>query len=103
MQRREFLRQSARQAAAAAIPLAGAAAAGSADLYARLSGQLGETAHAIHQRIDSLTASLGTLSDRVDLVELKYRLVMALLVLSLLIDGGMSWMILSAPAVPAVI
>ncbi len=103
MQRREFLRNSARQAAAAAIPLAGAAAAGSADLYARLSGQLGDTAQALYQRIDGLTASLGSLSERVDLVELKYRLVMALLVLSLIIDGGMSWMLLSTTAVPAVI
>ncbi len=102
MKRRDFLRDSARHAAAAAIPLAGAAAAGGADLYHRLSEQLGQTAQALQARLDGMSATFGTLSERVDLVELKYRVVMALLVLSLIIDGGMSWMILSAAPVAPV-
>lgn len=96
MNRRDFLRQSARQAGAAAVPLAAAAVAGGSDLYAKLSDQVGETTQRLKSQIGALGESLSAMSGRVDTLELKYRIVMALLVLSMLVDGGMSWMLLTA-------
>lgn len=97
MNRRDFIRNSARSAAAAAVPIAGAAVAGGSELYERLSGQIGRTAESLQASLREMSASLGAISDRVDYLELKYRLVMALLVISMLVDGGMTWMLFTAP------
>ena len=102
MNRRDFLRNSARQAAAAAVPLAGAAIAGGSELYDRFSEQVARTAESLQAEIRQLSASVGGIVDRVDVLEWKYRLVMALLVISLMIDGGMSWMLLTTPLPPVV-
>ncbi|KAA3624255.1 MAG: hypothetical protein DWQ08_10620 [Proteobacteria bacterium] len=91
MNRREFIRNSAQRAAAVAAPVAAVTLAGGGDLYDRLSGQIGKAAESLH-------TGLRGLSERVDSLEFKYRLVMALLVISMLVDGGMTWFLFNVPA-----
>ena len=102
LNRRDFIRNASRHAAAVAVPVAGAAIAGTSEVYARLSDQLGRTADALGAGIRELSSSFGHLAGRVDTLEARYRLVMLLLLVSLLIDGGMTWMLLGTPVPPAI-
>lgn len=97
MNRRDFIRSASRSAAAAAIPAAGAAIAGGSELYQRLSGQIDRTAESLRAGLGAMAASLEGMSARVDYLELRYRLVLVLLVVSMLVDGGMTWMLFHAP------
>jgi hypothetical protein len=59
--------------------------------------QFRETADVFQGQVREIAATVQGVSGRVDMLELKYRLVMTLLVISMMIDGGMSWMLLQAP------
>lgn len=97
MKRREFIRNSMRQAAAVAVPAAGVAIASGSELYEQLSARLASTADSLQSSLRDVTASIGEMTGRVDLLELRFRIVTALLMISMLVDGGFAWMLISAP------
>jgi len=102
LNRRDFIRNASRQAAAAALPVAGAAVAGTSEAYARLADQCSRSADALGAGMRELSSCFGHLAGRVDTLAARYRLVTLLLIVSLLIDGGMTWMLLGAPVAPAI-
>lgn len=105
MNRRDFLNAATRGAAAtAALATPAIAAAGTAgsDLYDHLADQLNAAREALGARIDSLAGELGDVADRVSQLELQHRLLLFLLVLSLVFDGGLTWLVLHVPAAPIV-
>jgi hypothetical protein len=103
MLRREFLGDALRGAAAAAVPAAGIAASRTADLLQQLTAQAEQTAREMGAALQRQGARISAANRRLEALEWRYRLVMALLMISLLIDGGMSWMLLTqTPAVIAI-
>ncbi len=103
MLRREFLGDALRGVAAAAVPAAGIAASRTADLLQQLTAQAEQTAREMSAALQRHGARISAANRRLESLEWRYRLVMALLMISLLIDGGMSWMLLThTPAVIAI-
>jgi hypothetical protein len=105
MNRRDFLNAATRGAAATAAlatPAIATAGATGSDLYDRLADQIAATREALGQRIDGLTGELGDLAGRVGQLELQHQLLLFLLVLSLVFDGGLTWLVLHVPAAPLV-
>ncbi len=103
MNRRDFLNAASRGAvatAAFATPALAAAGAAGSDLYDRLADQLAAARDALGSRIDGLAGDLGQVADRVRRLELQHQLLLYLLVVSLILDGGLTWLVLHAPAVP---
>ena len=103
MQRRDFIRSAVRTAGATAIPLASAALAQSTEFFSRVNEQIDKSidksAEIFQGQVKQLTSAIGRLEQRVDILELKYRMVMSLLVISLIIDGGTSWLLFNAPVI----
>jgi hypothetical protein len=103
MNRRDFLNAATRGAAATAAfatPALAAAGAASSDLYDRLSAQLTATCGALGQRIDGLADDLGQVADRVRHLEFQQQLLLYLLIVSFILDGGLTWLVLHAPVAP---
>ena len=103
MNRRDFLNAATRGAAATAAmatPALAAASAASSDLYDRLAEQLAATREALGRRIDGLGDDLGQVANRVRRLELQHQLLLYLLVVSFILDGGLTWLVLHAPVAP---
>ncbi|GJL83137.1 MAG: hypothetical protein DHS20C01_27710 [marine bacterium B5-7] len=98
--RRDFIRGAARTATAAAIPMAGAAWATSTDVYDSLAEKMSATAVKLESGLKQLSGNVRSVAQRVDYLEARYRLIMALLIVSMMIDGGLSWMLLGGHALP---
>jgi len=103
--RRDFLTTAGRHAAAAAAVatpvLAATADAGSA-LYDRLADQLGAARAALEEQIGALGGELRTLGGRVSRIEFQQQLLLYLLLLSFIVDGGLTWLVMHVPVAPIV-
>ena len=103
--RRDFLSAAGRHAAAAAAVatpvLAATADAGSA-LYDRLADQLGTAREALEAQLDALSGELRTLGGRVSRIEFQQQMLLYLLLLSFVVDGGLTWLVMHVPAAPIV-
>ncbi len=105
MNRRDFLSAATRGAAAAAAvatPALAATGAFGGEVYDRLAAQLAATRDALGRRLDTLVDELDGMSTRVQRLELQHQLLLYLLLVSLLLDGGLTWLVLHAPAAPLV-
>jgi hypothetical protein len=103
MNRRDFLATTGRHAAAAvaaASPVLAATAAAGSRVHDRLADQLRAAREALEQRIDSLSGEVGALAGRVDQIEFHHQLLLLLLLLSFVVDGGLAWMLATAPVAP---
>ena len=90
MNRREFLRQS-RSAVAAATPFVSAAAVASTDLYRQLSEKFEKQAANVAETLGRLQQEARSVVARVDRIEFQQQLILALLVISFMVDGGLGW------------
>ena len=94
MNRRDFL-QKARDRAAMAAPLIGAAGVAGANLYDELRQSLQETAASLQSSIERGKIATQEAVERIDRIEFQQQIIFALLILSFLIDGGQSWFLFS--------
>ncbi len=105
MNRRDFLSAASRGATAAAAmatPALAAAGAASSDLYDQLADRFEATRNALDERLDGLAEGLGAVAGRVQRLELQHQLLLYLLVVSFMLDGGLTWLVLNAPVAPVV-
>ena len=105
MNRRDFIAAATRHAAAAAAvasPALAAAASAGNDLHDRLAEQLEATRIALGERLDVITDDLRSVGSRVQKLELQQQLLLYLLLLSFVLDGGLTWLVMHAPVVPLV-
>ena len=103
MNRRDFLNAATRGAvatAALATPALAAAGAAGADLYDRLTGEITALRDALGERLDNVAGDIGKVTDRVRRLELQHQLILYLLVISFVVDGGLSWLMLHSPVMP---
>ena len=94
MNRREFIRQ-ARDKAALATPLISAAGVASANLYEEFGQRLNDTTELLQDSLRRAQMATREVVARVDRIEFQQQLILLLLVLSFMIDGGLSWALLS--------
>jgi hypothetical protein len=100
MNRREFIAATGRRAAATAAlatPLLATAAATGSDLHDRLAAQLEATRAALGARLDAFATEMRSLGGRVQRLEFQQQLLLYLLLLSFILDGGLTWLVLHTP------
>ena len=103
MNRRDFIAAATRHAAVAAAiasPALAVAASVGNDLHDRLAEQLEATRNALGERLDVLSDELRSVGSRVRKLEFQQQLLLYLLLLSFVLDGGLTWLVMHAPVVP---
>jgi len=105
MNRRDFIAAASRGAAATvavASPIVVAASAAGSTLHDRFGEQFESALGALGERMDAFTDDLRAVGSRVQRLELQQQVLLFLLLLSFVLDGGLTWLVMHAPVVPLV-
>lgn len=103
MNRRAFIAAAGRGTAgiaAAAAPLLAATTTAGSDLHDRLAEQLEATRAALGARLDAFATEVRSMGGRMQRLEFQQQLLLYLLLLSFVLDGGLTWLVLHAPVLP---